>query len=100
MQLNLADYGKTLATRQLASKLRGDLLSQTGNDVILDLAGVLAVSHSFADELVGELAEAAIDPGAGFEIHVLNASDEVLAVIERACELRGASRALKIPHAA
>lgn len=100
MQLTLADYGKTLATRQLASRLRGDLLPNSGDTLVLDFAGVLAVSHSFADELVGQLAETAVEGDGSFEVHVLNASDEVLLVVERACERRGAPQALKIPHAA
>lgn len=100
MQLNLADYGKTLATRPLASNLRVDFLSDVHDDVTLDFAGVLAVSHSFADELVGELAEAALYAGGDWSIHVINASDEVLAVIERACDRRDASGALRVPHAA
>jgi hypothetical protein len=96
MQLSLADHGKTLATRPLGAKLRGGVTSQVDDLVVLDFAGVLAVSYSFADEFIGRLAEIALRADGGFEIHMLNASDEVLAVIDRAVELRGVAHALKV----
>jgi hypothetical protein len=88
MQLRLAEYGRTLATRPLGARLCSELVSQADGVIELDFSEVLAVSHSFADELLGGLAELAVRPGKEFEIRLVNASSEVRRVIDQAAELR------------
>lgn len=56
--VRLADQlGPVLAGRELARELRGDIVDRVarGEDVEIDLAGVQAVSPSFADELFAKL---------------------------------------------
>jgi hypothetical protein len=96
MQLRLADYGKTLATRPLGLQLRQQVNAQMDGAVELDLGGILAMSHSFADELVAALAAQGANSQPPFEVRVFNASEEVLRRVERAVALRGATAALCI----
>lgn len=95
-ELRLATHGRTLATRELAARLRSELEADlvAGLDAVLDFTEVRAVSYSFADELIGPLAEEALKSGA--EIRVTHASDDVLRVIERASSRRGGDAALKV----
>ena len=48
--------GRNLASRKRAAEFRAWLISQT-ESVQLDLSGVELLSHSFADELFGKIAE-------------------------------------------
>jgi hypothetical protein len=56
--MRLAKWGNTLRTRHLGMQIRAEAekeLAMAGN-LVLDFAGVEALSHSFADELIGKLA--------------------------------------------
>jgi anti-anti-sigma regulatory factor len=48
--------GKNLGSRKAAASFREELLKTSGQ-VVLDFAGVNVMSHSFADEFFGKLAE-------------------------------------------
>lgn len=95
MQVRLADHGKTLATRPLAAKLRDGVHLPSDEVIELDFEDVLAVSYSFADEFLGRLAASTLESG-GPKVSVLNASDEVRSVLERALEHRGVGEAVRI----
>lgn len=56
MNLVFKDYGKVLGGRDVASKIRSKIESSK-EIAILDFQDVRTVSHSFADELIGKLAE-------------------------------------------
>ncbi len=48
--------GPNLSTRRAAASLREELVSSS-EPVVIDFSGVELISHSFADELFGKLAE-------------------------------------------
>lgn len=56
MNLVFKDFGNVLGGRGLAAKLREQIEISEGS-VVLDFLDVRTVSHSFADELIGKLAE-------------------------------------------
>jgi uncharacterized protein DUF4325 len=51
------DHEEVLGGRDLAKEIRADVVRrvEAGEEVVIDLEGVLAVSPSFADELFGKL---------------------------------------------
>jgi hypothetical protein len=53
----LVDWDGMLGTRFLGARIRAEAVSilERGDSVVLDWQGVEAVTHSFADELVGKL---------------------------------------------
>lgn len=91
----LAQHGSTLATRSFGRELRTDLVSRaTGRGHLeLNFAGVLSASHSFADELVAQMAEDSKSGVVDFEVAISGASADVEAVILRAVERRDAQLA-------
>jgi len=86
----LAEHGRTLATRPLGSELRAQLAEEAAEEqaVTLDFSGVLSVSHSFADEFMGKLAEE-IDRGeVPFSARFVGVTPEVERVVRKALERR------------
>lgn len=56
LTFTLNDFGTTFATRERGAELRGELLDRaTGEEVVVDFAGVTNISYSFADEFLGKL---------------------------------------------
>lgn len=86
----LADHGSTLATRPLAKELRNDLTERAGDRelVVLDFTGVAAASHSFADELVAQLAEDSQQGKVPFAVTFCGASSEVDRIVRQALQRR------------
>lgn len=84
-RVRLADHGVTLATRPLGAQIREATLERISDDdlVELDFDGVLSVSYSFADELVGRLVTENPD-----RVKVLNASQDVEHVVARVINRR------------
>jgi len=82
----LADYGKTFSTRPRAAELRDELIGSVRDDafVVVDCAGVLSVSYSFADEFAGALAVAQDSGDLAFATDYINATSEVQRVLDRA----------------
>jgi hypothetical protein len=87
----LAERGKTLATRPLGTQMREDLVGGVlGEDeIVLDFTGVIAASHSFADEFVACLAEEVRNGGLEFTLAIHGVSPDVERVIQKALERRG-----------
>lgn len=86
----LAEHGRTLATRPFAKRLRAEVIDAAAGSHLLELdfADVLSASHSFADELVAQLAEESQKGDIDFQIAVVNAAPPVGARIAKALELR------------
>ncbi|MGK4007896.1 STAS-like domain-containing protein [Sorangium sp. So ce1036] len=58
--VKLADFGSMLGTRILGMRIRTEIerkIDAGEGPVVLDAAGVSTMSHSFADECFGKLAE-------------------------------------------
>jgi uncharacterized protein DUF4325 len=57
MRYRMADHGRVFSTRDRGARLLADFDSAYTRDasVVIDFAGVLSMTHSFADEFVGEL---------------------------------------------
>jgi hypothetical protein len=59
MRYRVADHGRVFSTRDRGAQILSDFSSfydQNGADtIVLDFAGVLSMTPSFADEFVGEL---------------------------------------------
>jgi hypothetical protein len=87
MKFSLGPLGSTFSTRPRGAQLREEIqrTAQPGEQVILDFSDVLAVSSSFADEFVGELATAR-------RVEVIGASDEVGRVVRRVLDRRADDR--------
>lgn len=85
MVIRLEQYGRAFSTRPRGAEVAQVVAdSPDAGDAVLDFTNVLAVSYSFADELVGQLA-------ATTPLRVIGASDDVRAVLARSIERRGAS---------
>ncbi len=86
----LAQHGSTLATRPFGKRLRTQVIEEaTGCDCLeLDFSGILSVSHSFADELVAQLAEEAKAGTVGFDVAISGTAPEVEDVVHRALDRR------------
>jgi hypothetical protein len=86
---SLSDRGRTFATRPRGAELRQELVAATieGDRVELDLAGVLSVSYSFADEFIAAFVEEA--HARSVTLSIQGASPEVSRVVERALARRG-----------
>lgn len=87
MHVRLSEIGKTLATRQLASRIRRDVAAGRAHEVVLDFAGVLAISHSFADEFAAALISPE-ESGWPSDVQLANTSPRVRRAIDRAVEFR------------
>lgn len=87
----LAERGKTLATRPLGTQMREELAgsAQGEADVVLDFTGVIAASHSFADEFVACLAEEVRNGDFDFNLALHGVSPEVERVVQKALDRRG-----------
>jgi hypothetical protein len=87
----LAERGKTLATRPLGAQMREDLAGSaaTEHEVVLDFTGVIAASHSFADEFVACLAEEVRNGNLDFTLAIHGVSPDVERVIQKALDRRG-----------
>jgi STAS-like domain of unknown function (DUF4325) len=87
----LTQHGSTLATRPFGKRLRIKITEEaTGCDCLeLDFSGILSVSHSFADELVAQLAEEAEAEIVGFNVTISRTAPEVEDVVHRALDRRG-----------
>jgi hypothetical protein len=87
----LAEHGKTLATRPLGKELRADLVQKAAAEEVVDLdfSGILSTSHSFADEFVARLAEEIGLREVDFDLTISGASEDVERVVRRALERRG-----------
>lgn len=99
-RIALASHRRTLATRPLAVEVRSAVegAAVAGETVVLDFEDVLAVSSSFADELVGQLGEVAAQVEG--EIQIENASPEVLAIIEKTVAHRKVQSSVMLPSLA
>lgn len=81
-QMRLAEkHGEVLGGRILGEEIRAEVISlvEAGEDVEIDLDGVLAISPSFADEIFGKLPATV-----GDHIRFVNVSDNLQAVAEMA----------------
>lgn len=78
--------GSVLTGRAAAARIADDVtrLVQQGTDIVLDFAGVQALSPSFADELFGKL----LLTEAGRHIRVVNLSQHLDAVARMAQQRR------------
>lgn len=87
----LTQHGSTLATRPFGKELRTKLIGEAaGCDCLeLDFSGILSVSHSFADELVAQLAEEAKDEAVEFDVAISGTALAVEGVVQRALDRRG-----------
>ncbi|MBN20215.1 MAG: hypothetical protein CL678_02920 [Bdellovibrionaceae bacterium] len=56
MNLDFKNFGQVLGGRKLAEEIRLKIENSL-EPVVLDFSGIRTVSHSFADELIGKLAE-------------------------------------------
>ena len=88
----LADHGDAFSTRPRAAELRSAIIRLVGDssEVCLDFSGVLSVSASFADELVGRLVHDVDEGTVPFDVRVAHASPDVERVLRpvvrrRAC---------------
>ncbi len=97
MNVRMPDQGRTLATRRLATEVCALARLDAEGQVELDFDGVLAVSYSFADELLGRLSDL-VAPHAG-QVLIINASDEVQPILERVVGHRGVSQLVRLPSA-
>lgn len=80
--MRLADrHGSVLGGREVAEHIREDVERRVGagEEVVIDLDGVLAVSPSFADELFGKLPAAVAQ-----HVQFTNVSDHLQAVADMA----------------
>jgi len=75
MNLAFKDFGKVLGGRDTAEKIRVQIES-SASTVILDFADVRTVSHSFADELIGKLAEKLGSSVFKEKISIINLSED------------------------
>ena len=59
MRYRLADHGRVFSSRDRGARLLADFVSvydqHDGSSIIIDFEGVMSMTHSFADEFVGEL---------------------------------------------
>lgn len=85
-RFRLSDFGSTFSTRPRGIELREALVKDACHevDVEVDLAGVLSVSYSFADEFIAGLVQGSADGSIPFVVHLTGASPEVERVISRA----------------
>jgi hypothetical protein len=82
LKMRLAEeHGNVLGGRDLAEAIRADVVRrvEAGEEVVIDLEGVLTVSPSFADELFGKL-----PASVGDRVHFENVSDHLQSVAEMA----------------
>jgi hypothetical protein len=82
LEVRLADdHGAVLAGRDLAKHIRREVVDRVehGEDAVIDLDGVVAISPSFADELFGKLPAAV-----GEKVRFENVSDHLSAVARMA----------------
>lgn len=80
--MRLADkHGEVLGGRILGEEIRAEVISlvKTGEEVVLDLDGVLAISPSFADEVFGKL-----PAEVGDRVRFVNVGDNLQTVAEMA----------------
>lgn len=91
----LAERGRTLATRPLGTQMREDLVggARGETEVVLDFTGVIAASHSFADEFVACLAEEVRSGVLDFSLALHGVTPDVERVVQKALDRRG----LQIP---
>ena len=100
--IDLKYYGQAFSTRERANELIAGAVQFLAPIpplmVTVDLEGVVAVSYSFADELIDQLERAVTDVGAG-EARLTNASAPVLTVFQtvlnRRRDLLGQRRAVE-----
>jgi hypothetical protein len=79
------EFGRTFATRERGDALRRELLKLAeGHDVVVvDFDGVMSVSYSFADELVGKLCAEEL-----LHVELRNLSPRVQEIVNRAVARR------------
>lgn len=90
LEVRLADdHGSVLAGRDLAKHIRREVVDQVehGEEAVIDLDGVVAISPSFADELFGKLPAAV-----GEKVRFENVSEHLAAVARMARAGRGPDR--------
>lgn len=90
MYVYLADRGSVFSMRDRGRRLLADLRDEIERDdeLVLDFEGVISLSHSFADEFVGELAEQAAR-GKLPHPEVINAAAPIHQAINRSFRARG-----------
>jgi hypothetical protein len=79
-QIRLSEYGHHLSSRSRANELRCEVLASFANgnqSVTIDLAGVVTLSDSFADELFAVIVAEQGENWFRKHIHVINASEPV-----------------------
>lgn len=90
MRYRMAEHGSVFSTRDRGSRLLADLESAYNRDgsLIIDFEGVLSMTHSFADQFLGEL----LIRGARGEIpqpQLVNLDSVPRRAVERCAEVRG-----------
>lgn len=83
-KLNLHDFGVNFGSRWLGTQMRAkieSLMMETPGIVVVDAAGVGGMSHSFADECFGKLAERVGLQTILSRLRIENADQEVIPVI-------------------
>lgn len=82
LKMHLAEeHGDVLGGRDLAGEIREEVVRrvEAGEEVVIDLDGVLTVSPSFADELFGKL-----PASVGSRVQFENVSEHLQSVAEMA----------------
>lgn len=92
MRYRVADHGRVFSTRDRGTQILSDFVSfydrHDGSSIVLDFEGVLSMTPSFVDELVGELL---VRSGRGEIIMpaVENLAPAPLRSVERCARVRG-----------
>jgi hypothetical protein len=93
MNIKLNTFGSALGTRSAAESIRMKVEEslKTGNEILIDLEGVFAISNSFSDELFGKLLFS-------FDIHtlrklvrIINANEFVSDCIKSSMRIRSSN---------
>ena len=75
------NYGVVLGSRDIAEKIRNEIESFEGV-ATLDFQGVRTISHAFADELIGKLAEKLKPSQFKKKIKIINLHESNRAIFE------------------
>lgn len=99
MRYRIADYGTVFSTRDRGARVLVEVLeayrARNNGEIIVDFEGVRSMTHSFADEFIGELlsmAKRGEVPTPALE----NLRGTPLRAVERSARVRD----LAVPHAA
>jgi STAS-like domain of unknown function (DUF4325) len=81
--INFSEFGSSLGTRFLGEETRKRVAAQLSevDSVLIDFSGVTTVTHSFADEIFGELISSLGLEAFKRRIHFAGANDDIRAII-------------------